>query len=326
MELATMARMRPAAFGSAWLWVPVFGAGLAAVLAGHLPPGGAPDLARAAAHRMIAGDFALDPAALGALAFTAGWIVLQPLAVIGAILWLEFRFSPGAGGRNHLLAWAMQTISLALLLGALSACALFGLFPAPLIRVGEARGVAALLLVSVPAFLLSMLAVDFFGYWLHRAQHRLAFLWRFHRLHHSFEVDVLHSVSHPVDHLLYVPLVAFPTALLIGVSQEQLFLLVAFYSIQGQINHTRLPIHLGPLGGTLLCDNRYHFIHHSLDPAHRDKNFADRFPVLDMLFGTYAPRGEGLAATGLAREAPPASLGDYLLARLPGRADGAGAG
>ena len=80
-----------------------------------------------------------------------------------------------------------------------------------------------------------------------------------------------------------------------------------------------IPIHLGPLGDWLLCDKRYHFIHHSIDPEHHNKNFAERFPVLDMMFGTHHPGGTGTNAVGLADRAPPQRLGEYLTVKLQPR-------
>ena len=133
MEIAAKAGGEPAAFRSAWLWVPVLAVGLAAVLAGHLPPGGAAEAAREAGLRLLGGDFGLGGVELGALAFAAVWIVAKPLCVIGAILWLEFRFSPHAEGKNYLLAWGVQTLTLSLFLGAMAMVSLLSLFPEPLI-------------------------------------------------------------------------------------------------------------------------------------------------------------------------------------------------
>jgi sterol desaturase/sphingolipid hydroxylase (fatty acid hydroxylase superfamily) len=298
------------------LWALVLGVGLAAVLAGHLPPGGAAAVARAAGARLAGGDFSLDLAEAAALAFVAGWIMAKPLAVMGAILWLEFRFSPGAKPKDYLLAWVFQGLIAAMFFCSMVAGDVFGLRPEPLIRADGAGG--GLLLVA--AFLANLLLLDFLEYWVHRAQHRFALLWRFHKLHHSLDMDVLHNIRHPLDHLPMILLVALPAAFLIGLDETQLALLIAFTSLQGHLNHTRLPIHLGPLGGTLLCDNRYHFLHHSRDPAYYNRNFAGRFPLMDRLFGTYAPRGDGLAETGLDSEAAPRTLGEYLTVRLPVRA------
>ena len=322
MEFVARAGAAPAAFRSAWLWVPVLAIGLAATLAGPLPPGGAADAARAAARQLLGGDPALGWAQLAALAFVAGWIFAKPLAVIGAILWLEFRFAADADRSDLVRCWAMQTINVATLAVLATLPSMLNLLPEPLIRVERAGGLAALLLVSVPAFLVLLFVVDLCQYWMHRAYHRFAILWRFHSLHHSLDISVLRNVAHPIEHMVALLCVGIPSALLIGVAQEQLFLLIAFSSIQHHLNHTRLPIHLGWLSGRVLTDRRYHYIHHSSEPAHRDKNFADRFPVLDMLFGTYVAPGERLPVPGLTDKLPPRTVGHYLALHLPDRVPG----
>ena len=320
MEHATGAAPGLGTSQSVWLWVPVLGIGLASLLVPNLPPGDVVAIARPAALRLFAGDFGDGWTALTALVFVAGWLVAKPLAVIGALLLLEFRFSPGAHSRNYALRWLAQGLGIAFFLGAAMTMSLLDIFPEPWIKVGEPSGAAALLLITVPAFILNLLVIEFLLYWTHRAMHRYAFLWRFHALHHSLDINVLNNVAHPVDYLMSILFTSIPAAFLIGVSQEQISLLVAFTALQGYLNHTRLPIHFGPLSGTLLSDNRYHFIHHSRDPAHHDKNFAVRFPVLDMLFGTYAPPGDGLVATGLADREQPRTFGQSLSVRLPRRA------
>jgi sterol desaturase/sphingolipid hydroxylase (fatty acid hydroxylase superfamily) len=319
MEIAADAGPRPHVFKTIWLWGPMLCVALATVLTDYLPPGLDQDATRNAAAGLRSGELARGGLGLATLAYAAAWMLAKPLFVIGAIQWLEFHVSGERNPRNYLLAWAAQGLTLGLPLSLVTMLSVLHMLPQPLISVGPAENPAALYLVSVPLFFASLLIVDFLGYWTHRAMHRFAFLWRFHALHHSLDVDVLHNLSHPVDVLLLVLFVTVPAAFLIGVSQEQLYLLVAFTSLQGHLNHTRLPINLGPLGGTLLCDNRYHFLHHSFDPAHHDRNFASRFPVLDMLFGTYAGAGRELAPTGLADRAAPRTLGQYLTARLPER-------
>jgi sterol desaturase/sphingolipid hydroxylase (fatty acid hydroxylase superfamily) len=304
--------------GSGWLWVPIFGAGLASVLVGPLP-GGLTEHAKPAALRLIGGGFELGWGEFAALLAAASWIVAKPLGVVGVILWLELRFRPAANRRNSWLAWAAQVMIVGFVLMLTNLAYLLGLFQEPFFKVEQAGGIWTLLLVSAPAFVLSLLVVEFCQYWVHRALHHFPFLWRFHSLHHSLDINVLNNVGHPIEAVMGIVFVALPTTMLIGVSQEQLFLLVAFASLQTHINHTRLPIHLGLLGGTLLCDNRYHYIHHSRDPAHYNKNFADRFPVVDMLFGTYMPPADRLVETGLPNRAAPTTLSQYLTVRLPGR-------
>ncbi len=69
--------------------------------------------------------------------------------------------------------------------------------------------------------------------------------------------------------------------------------------------------------GAVLCDNRYHFIHHSRDPADFGSNFAVRFPFIDKLFGTYRPPRSYLPDTGLPDRSPPANIRQYVFASWP---------
>lgn len=291
------------------------------MLAGPLPPGGFDALARPAVLRLLHGSFAIDAMEIAAIAAVAAWLVAKPLAVVAALLWLELRFSPGAGHRNFLVAWGVQAFTISFVVLFTTLLSLLDVFPEPLLKIEAAGSTLTLLVVLLPAFFLNLLITEFFQYWIHRAFHHFPLLWRFHALHHSLEVNVLNNIGHPVESVLAILFVGIPTALLIGVSHEQLFLVVAFTSIQGHINHTLLPIHLGPLSGTLLCDNRFHVIHHSLDPAHFNKNFAN-IPIWDMVFGTYVPSSPRLIPTGLADRAPPRTIGQYLTVRLPTRAEG----
>jgi sterol desaturase/sphingolipid hydroxylase (fatty acid hydroxylase superfamily) len=71
--------------------------------------------------------------------------------------------------------------------------------------------------------------------------------------------------------------------------------------------HTNLRLSLGPLT-PVVCGPQVHRIHHSRLPEHQDKNFAQMFPFIDVVFGTYwAPeRGEfpPTGTQGLASDAP----------------------
>lgn len=302
-----------------WLWVPVLGIGLGLVLAGPAPPGISAELARSTAQRMLHGDFAVGWAYLATVAAAALWLIGKQLAVIAAFVWLEWRFVADHDRRDYLVAWIARALSITLVISLTVVLLLLDVLPSPLLDVGQAPGVSTLLLILVPAFLLNLLVLDFFHYWAHRAFHHYPALWRLHALHHSLDTSALNNFSHPIEDLLATLWVGIPSALLIGVSDEQLFLLVAFTSIHSHINHTRLPIHLGPLGKWLLSDNRFHFIHHSADPAHHNKNFAERFPVLDRMFGTYFPGETMPSAVGLADRRPPQTLGEYLTVNLQPR-------
>src|SRR5688572_13308816 len=318
MDTAALSN-RPYAPVLYWLWVPVLAIGLAVVLAGPAPPGVSEEAARAAAVRMLHGDFGIGWTEMAAAAAVAFWLIAKQLAVLGALVWLELRFRSDDERRDLVIAWIMRASCIILAIGVTVSLSLLDLLPGPLIHVGEAADIRSLLLIVIPAFVLNLLVLEFFHYWVHRAFHHFPLLWRLHAVHHSLHISVLKDISHPVEVVLATLWVAIPSAPLIGVSDEQLFLLIAFTSIHSHISHTRMPIHLGPLGDWLLCDKRYHFIHHSIDPEHHNKNFAERFPVLDMMFGTHHPGGTGTNPVGLADRPPPQRLGEYLTVKLQPR-------
>lgn len=175
-------------------------------------------------------------------------------------------------------------------------------------------------LIIVAALLLPILVYDFFYYWFHRAQHRFAFLWRFHEVHHSIvHMNCINSYHHVLEEVLRFPCMTIPIALLLKIEAPQIIILSAFIATWGQYIHSDTSIHLGKLG-SIVGDNAHHRIHHSIAEQHYDKNFAAFFPVWDRLFGTYHRPVRGrLIPVGLSDKSPPKTAIDYLL--MPFRRD-----
>jgi sterol desaturase/sphingolipid hydroxylase (fatty acid hydroxylase superfamily) len=145
------------------------------------------------------------------------------------------------------------------------------------------------------------LAVDFAYYWYHRAQHRFSFLWAVHELHHAdAELNVTTSYrTHWLEAPLQAILVAAPVTMLWGRHDPQFgFMVLVGSRFFFLFSHCNFRLPLGPLTA-VLCGPQWHRIHHSRIPEHRDKNFAQIFPVLDWLFGTYyAPAHDEYPPTG----------------------------
>ena len=167
---------------------------------------------------------------------------------------------------------------------------------------------------SLPPALLVManlLAIDVLYYVYHRAQHRFHFLWAIHELHHAdAELNATSSyrtfwLEAPVQLIL----VFTPTLLLFGSLGREHHLIVLGFSLFFLIfSHANLRLRLGPLTGWVIGP-QVHRIHHSRLPGHRDCNFAQYFPFLDRLFGTfYAPAPDEFPPTGAEDLASDASL------------------
>jgi sterol desaturase/sphingolipid hydroxylase (fatty acid hydroxylase superfamily) len=214
-------------------------------------------------------------------------------------------------GLNILIA--MVTYALAPMVGMLAAAAADGLRPSlpwhtieltfsdihlgipaidPVLRI--------LAMIFVPMFVHEM-----WFYWSHRLEHTLPLLWRFHRLHHSDEnMNASTAVRDHVLQQVYRSLFSMFTLGLIfdldlREAQQAALLSGLFSGMLSAFYHSAIRVHL-PWLDYLLVTPQVHRIHHSTDPAHYNKNFADSFPLFDLVFGTFQPTRKGeFPATGL---------------------------
>ena len=156
---------------------------------------------------------------------------------------------------------------------------------------------------------------DFLYYWFHRLQHASKWLWAEHALHHSDEhVNATTSVRH---HWLEVPLGAVFVAAPLSYSLRPSLITVSLVSftigLVGVFIHMNARIGFGRFGW-LLASPQNHRIHHSRLPEHTDKNFAQFFPLWDVLFGTYyRPKPDEYPPTGLASGQRVTTIKDSLL-------------
>jgi lathosterol oxidase len=180
----------------------------------------------------------------------------------------------------------------------------------------------------VAQVVLIMVVTDFTQYWVHRAFHRVPWLWRFHAIHHSARVMdwLAGSRLHLVDVIATRSLSLIPMVVL-GFSNDAINLYVPILALQSVFIHcnTRLP--LGALRA-VLATPQFHHWHHTADAGRLDRNFAVTLPVFDLLFGTYhCPKGEWPVAYGLGG-GPDKQVSEHYVAQLVGpfrRAPGANA-
>ena len=155
-------------------------------------------------------------------------------------------------------------------------------------------------------FVLYLLAYDFLYYWLHRAQHRYDGLWSIHKLHHSeTHVNVTTTLRvHWLEEVLKALVIILPVSLLFDGAPSAGWL-AGILGIWLFFVHANLRVSFGPLSW-LLTSPAAHRIHHSLDHAKSNRNFAVIFPIWDIVFGTYQrPLAHQWPRTGVVGEAPP---------------------
>lgn len=135
--------------------------------------------------------------------------------------------------------------------------------------------------------LLFILIKDFFRYWLHRAMHENAFLWRFHATHHSVKrLYWLNGIrSHPVEVVGQALLYALPFALL-QPSAEIIMVSIFMQLGIGMFQHSNIDLKLG-FWEYIFSIGDNHRYHHYPNKEVGDSNYGGEFIVWDILFGTF---------------------------------------
>jgi lathosterol oxidase len=150
-------------------------------------------------------------------------------------------------------------------------------------------------------FLEIVVVADLAEYVVHRAFHRVPWLWRFHAIHHSARaMDWLASARlHLVDIVITRGLSFIPLYVL-GFSPPAIYAYLLFVSFHAVFIHANVRWRLRLLE-RLVVTPRFHHWHHAAAPEAVDKNFAIHVPLIDRLFGTaYFPDGRWPEAYGLA--------------------------
>ena len=123
-------------------------------------------------------------------------------------------------------------------------------------------------------------------YWAHRLSHKIDFLWRFHKVHHSAEsLDWLAAYrEHPLDNI-YTRVIENLPFLVLGVSLDTIASFVLFRGLWGNFIHSNSKFSMGPLK-YILGSPRLHHWHHDIE-KNGSVNFANLMPIMDVLFGTF---------------------------------------
>lgn len=160
-----------------------------------------------------------------------------------------------------------------------------------------------------------IIASDFIIYWGHRLQHRVGFLWRFHKVHHSAEhLDWLAAHrEHPLDTVYTVGLINLP-AFIAGFPLETLAGLIAFRGIWAIYIHSNVRLPIGPLRMLIGAPELHHW-HHDRD--RNAGNYANISPLMDILFGTYTCPGHEPDRFGIKEPSPGTYLGQLAAPLIP---------
>ncbi len=145
-----------------------------------------------------------------------------------------------------------------------------------------------------------MFLTDVVQYWIHRAFHRIPFLWGFHAVHHSAQkMDWMAGARmHFMEIIVLRGLTVIPMFVL-GFSELSMHAYILMVYVHSTFVHANLGWNFDWLGRFLVTP-RFHHWHHGIEKEAIDVNFAIHFPLLDRLFGTHHlppgawPKGYGI--------------------------------
>lgn len=141
------------------------------------------------------------------------------------------------------------------------------------------------------SFVAAFLLLDVLQYAVHRCQHVVPFLWRFHALHHSDpDVDVTTSVRHhPIEYLIAAGFYWLAVlALDIPVAVVMIHSLAVFGAAAVTHGNISLPEWLERMLRPVVITLDLHLVHHSIEFSRENWNYGAVFSIWDRLFGTYA--------------------------------------
>jgi sterol desaturase/sphingolipid hydroxylase (fatty acid hydroxylase superfamily) len=137
---------------------------------------------------------------------------------------------------------------------------------------------------------LSLVVLDAFDYFWHRANHRIPVLWRFHKAHHAdTEMDVTTALRFHPGELGLSALAKAGWVLAWGPTPIAWFLFEGLISFCAQFHHSNidLPHRLERVVRRVIVTPRFHASHHLVDRRYGDANFSTIFSFWDLMFKSY---------------------------------------
>lgn len=132
----------------------------------------------------------------------------------------------------------------------------------------------------------AVLLLDAWTYVWHRLNHRIPFLWRFHRVHHADgHMDVTTASRFHVGELFFSSLLRIPLIALIGIYAWELvaYELVMFTVVQFHHANIALPERLDRILRLVIVTPAVHKVHHSAWRPETDSNYGSLFTFWDRI-------------------------------------------
>lgn len=153
--------------------------------------------------------------------------------------------------------------------------------------------------------IISFLVLDFFGGWLvHITEHKIAFLWRFHVIHHSDNnVDVTTGLRHHPGESILRGLFFFAGIIVSGAPMYAVMIFQTVLVLSTAFTHANisLPKKLDNALSYVIVSPNMHKVHHHWKQPYTDSNYGAILSIWDRLSGTFKKLAPSQIRYGLDR-------------------------
>jgi sterol desaturase/sphingolipid hydroxylase (fatty acid hydroxylase superfamily) len=145
---------------------------------------------------------------------------------------------------------------------------------------------------AIAGWCVAFVLVDVAYYWFHRVSHEVNLFWAGHVVHHSSEEYNLAvalrqgAIGGLLSWVFYAPLA------LLGMTWTQFAVCYGLNLVYQFWIHTRVIDRLPRWCEAVFNTPSHHRVHHGVNPAYQDRNYAGVFIVWDRWFGTFTPEAE----------------------------------
>lgn len=136
----------------------------------------------------------------------------------------------------------------------------------------------------------TLVVFDIWEYWMHVANHRIGFLWRFHKAHHSdMDLDVTTASRFHIGELVISGLAKSVMIIVWGPSLWGLVIFDIMLTAASQFHHcnVNIPFDMQTTMEKIVVTPRMHRCHHALSKGCLDANFSSILSFWDRLFRSY---------------------------------------
>ena len=136
-------------------------------------------------------------------------------------------------------------------------------------------------------YFIAFMALDFAGYWVHRLNHEINFMWNNHIIHHSSEeFNLACALRQSISTIVKLFAIFLLPAAILGVPQNVIAVVAPLHLFAQFWYHTQ---HIGRMGflEKIIVTPSHHRVHHAINKEYLDKNYGQIFIFWDKWFGTY---------------------------------------